>query len=290
MTNSQRSSPENRIPALEDWHAFVDQYSNLIFSVIRRYLVKESEDDWRTVYVNTLKVFYEGKLTGFDGRAAMSTWVTLITRSRSLDFLRSKYGRRDLPSWLGTSGELDQEVYRLYYLEGWGLRHIGQKLARDGEPLPAEDLVEILRRFENRFDRGARRRLAYELHGRTVGAQSGLMLEYLDDLQEEWRAKGVKQSPDRALEQGETLAGVERLRNLLAELPAAEQEVIELRYFQGYSAKRISSRMQLAGPRRAYTLIDRGLRRLRTLFEGQNQGPRVKAPKGDLRARTDGRP
>lgn len=288
MNKPSPQATDKRLPALEDWHAFIEQYSNLIFSVIRRYLVRESEDDWRTVYVDTLKVFYEGQLVGFDGRAALSTWVTLITRSRSLDFLRGKYGRRDLPSWLGQFSEPEQEVYRLYYLQGWDIRHIAQKVSQEGLTLSADEVVETLRRVESRLDRRTRRRLAYELQGRSVGALTGQMLEYLDHLQESWRDRERDQDPLRVQEQADALAGAQRLRSLLADLPDREHEALELRYFRGYSARRISSRLQLENPRRAYTLIERGLRRLRTLFERENQDHRDPPAETDLRARTDG--
>jgi len=261
-------NPEN---SPEAWYAFVEDYSGLIYSVIKRYLLRESQDERRTMYVDILQVFHDGKLAEFDGRAALSTWVTVVVRSRCLDFLRHKYGRREPPRWLRSCTGQEQEIYRLYYLEGVSFIEICARLSREGAPLALEDLAESIRRMEGRIDHSSRRRLAYDLEARSIGATSGMLLEFLDELKWRSRARYEDQNPERALLRHEEAAGLARLRGLLDELPDLERDVLGLRFFAGYTAGQISQELQVGNQRKVYSLIDRGLRRLRNLFN--DNGP-----------------
>ena len=70
-----RAVSEGSIP---HWHAFVDRYSGLIYSVIRRQLFAETEDDVRNVFADVLDVLYRGKLAEFAGRSDLSTWLIVV--------------------------------------------------------------------------------------------------------------------------------------------------------------------------------------------------------------------
>jgi DNA-directed RNA polymerase specialized sigma24 family protein len=253
--------------SVEDWHAFVENYSALIFSVINRYLLRESSDERRTMYVNILQILYEGKLAEYDGRAALSTWITVVTRSRCLDFLRHKYGRRQPPRWLRSCSDQEKEIYRLYYLEGRSFREICAVLGGKNEPLSLEILAESIRLIEMRLDRGIRRRLAYDLEARSIGATSGALLEFLDELKGRLANSRDDLNPEQDFIRREGEAGWNRLSELLHELPAVEREVLGLRFEAGYSARKIAAELQLKNQRQVYTIIERGLKRLRGMFK-----------------------
>jgi DNA-directed RNA polymerase specialized sigma24 family protein len=269
--------------SLEAWHTFVERYAALIHSWVHRYLVKESQDDRRTVFVNTLEALYEGRLSEYDGRAALSTWVSVITRSQCLDHLRRLRGRKQSPKWLAGLSERDRQVYRLYYLEGQSCRQIRERLGSNGNALNVEDalnvegalnveeLAESLSRIEDRLERTTRRRMAYDLHACSVGGTTGRLLEFFDHVKQENELKIEAQSPEHRLKQREALEGIARMRGYLKRLPQLEREALELHYFEGYSAKRIASMLELRNQRRAYTLIERGLRRLYSMFQGRKK-------------------
>ena len=84
----------------EAWHELVERYSGLIYSLIRRYLAHPDEDERRSVYVEVLETLQGGALARFDGRASLSTWIGVVTRSRCMDYLRRQHGRRQTPAWL----------------------------------------------------------------------------------------------------------------------------------------------------------------------------------------------
>jgi DNA-directed RNA polymerase specialized sigma24 family protein len=172
---------------------------------------------------------------------------------------------------LRSCSEQEREIYRLYYLEGVSFIEICARLSREGAPLALEDLAESIRRMEGRIDHSRRRRLAYDLEARSIGATSGMLLEFLDEFKWRSRAQYEDQNPETALLRREAAAGLVRLRGLLDELPGLERDVLGLRFFAGYTAGQISQKLQVGNQRKVYSLIDRGLRRLRILFK--DSGP-----------------
>ena len=78
------------------WDDFVEQYSALIYSVIRRILLTYRKDagDWdlneifQEVFVKLIKDDYKLLRTYDPAKASLSTWLTIVTRSTAIDFLR----------------------------------------------------------------------------------------------------------------------------------------------------------------------------------------------------------
>jgi len=78
------------------WDEFVEQYSALIYSVIRKLLLlyRKEVQDWdlneifQEVFVRLIKDEYRLLKTYDPGKAALSTWLTIVTRSTTIDYLR----------------------------------------------------------------------------------------------------------------------------------------------------------------------------------------------------------
>ena len=75
------------------WIAFVERYAGLILAMIRRYLRHGDQDDIRTVFADVLASLRKTRLRTYEGRASLSTWLTLVARSEVMDHLRRKFGR-----------------------------------------------------------------------------------------------------------------------------------------------------------------------------------------------------
>jgi DNA-directed RNA polymerase specialized sigma24 family protein len=250
--------------SVEAWHAFVLRYSGLIYSVVRRYLF--DDEDARTVYVDVLERLYRGTLATFEGRSALSTWLVLVTRTTALDFLRKRFGRREIPSALKRLSRQEQEIFRRYYLDGMSFEALRHWAGREGKALSPGQLAEILRRIEERVDRRMLRRMAYNLHASSVGAASGRLLEFLDHHRLELETAGRTQTPEAALMEKEAQRNAAEVRRLLEKLPEEERQILSLRFDRGWTAARIAEELGLESPRRAYTMIERGLRQLRKLL------------------------
>ena len=268
--------------SLSAWHEFVSRYSGLIFSIVRRYLVICEDDEQRAVYVQCLEHLYRSQLARYDGRASLGTWVMTVTRSRCLDALRSRRGRKRPPVWLKDLSPHDQEFYRLYFLEGRSYGAIAEEFAHGGRIFTPELFAGSLARIEARMDRGLRTRMAYDLQARSVGAVSGRLLEFLDHLRLEQQERAEVLQADFELVQTQTRSLLEQVEACVARLKEPERGVIQLHFYDGLPAPEIARRMELSGPRRVYTLIDRGVGMLRSMLRAPVLRPeRASHPEGE---------
>lgn len=249
--------------SLGEWHEFIGRYSGLIFGIIRRHLVVEDEDEMRSVYVDILKSLYDGDIRMYRGEARLSTWLSVYTRSRVLDFFRRRHGRYRTPKGYGELAEFDREVLRLYYAERLPLEAAVHILRCKGFSVNAEKIIESVRRIENVMDRRYLKRLDYEHQAKTWGVDSVRMLKYLIQLKLDYEERNGGDRPDSRLIEKEVHEIAGRTRLLVSRLPLEERKMLFFRFDRGLSAKEIAERMDLGSQRRVYTLINRLIRKLR---------------------------
>lgn len=239
------------------WQRFVVRYSALIHSVLRRYLF--DEDELRNAYLDTLERLYGGGLRTFKTPAALSTWLVVVTRNAAIDRIRKSKGRQRIPASIAGMDPLTREVFMLYYLKGLDFETVRHWARPQVSPLATEELSAILDRIERRVDRRTLRRLAYAKGSPSMRQTNGFLLELLTSL----NASAQPETPEAALIRKEAERTSARIQTLLAELPDPEGRILEMRFRDRMSAKQIASALELESPRRAYTLIDRALRRAR---------------------------
>jgi len=250
--------------SLEAWHEFVLRFSGLIHTILRKHLFAEDDDDIRSTYVDVLEALYNGALANYGGKAPLSTWLMVFTRGRALDFVRHQRGRYREPKSLGRLSEFDKEVLRLYYVERKSLEVAIHVLKWAGHDAGADDVVASIQHIEASVDRRFLTRLDNAHVARQSGARSITMLKYLIRHRQEYDERVRETAVDAALAESEARREAERVRELLSRLPADERRALNLRYAEGMPAKRIASEMGLDGPRKAYTLVNRAIRRLQS--------------------------
>ena len=255
--------------SVEAWHSFIDRYSGLIFGVLRRLLFAEDEDEIRTVYVDILQDLYDRNLEKYEGRASLSTWLIVLARARASDFLRKRYGRYRPPKGLQKLSDVDQQVLRLYYVERMSLEIVVHTLKWNGHAVCAEDIVTSIERIESVVDQKYLKRLDNEHHARAANLDSVGMLKYLIHLNFEYEKRANQNSPDAVLMEEEAGEIAERVRALVAGLATEERKIVDLRFKRGLSARRVSEMLGLSGQRYVYTVVDRVVRGLRVLLNGQ---------------------
>jgi RNA polymerase sigma factor (sigma-70 family) len=250
----------------EHWQRFVERFSGLIYSVIRRQLFAEDEDDVRTVFADVLHDLYYGKLAEYEGRAELSTWLIVVSRGKALDFLRSRDGRRAMPAAYPDMTPLQQEVFRRYHAEGLPMEVVIDSLGRAGLEATVEEVAEAVLQIEERVDRHYLRRLETNARAKSLGVVSGRLLEFLAEMR--FRADESESArPDRVLDRKERQARAAQVQELISRLYEEEQKALRLRYEREWTAKRISAELGLGSQRRVYTILDRAARKLRNLFK-----------------------
>ena len=244
------------------WHAFVDRYAGLIYSVVRRQLFVEDEDEVRTVFADILEVLYNGKLAEFRGNSELSTWLIVVSRGKALDHLRHLQGRRKNPQGYETLSPFEREVFRLHHVEGLGFDAVIHSLQSAGMPANAEMIAHAVLKIESTLDRHYLRRLEADAKAPALGVVSGRLLEFLNhmDIQRE------NDDDDPAtdfLDRDATERMAARVKELLKDLSDDEREIVRLRFEEGWTAQRIADEKGLPGQRRVYTILDGIFRKLR---------------------------
>jgi RNA polymerase sigma factor (sigma-70 family) len=251
---------------LDAWHEFVLRYSALIRSLVRRYYFGWSGDEQLNLYVTVLEQLRSRHLRRYDGRAALSTWVIVVTRSCCVDALRRELGRHRPPRWIRDRPPIEQDIYRLHFVELMPLPAMLAALRLRGHAVNTETLEGTVESLAARLDRPSRRRLAYELRARTVGARSGRQLEILDEVRRELEDRATADHPDQVRLREDTYRRLRALEACVHRLEAPERRAIELRFYERKTAPDIARSMNLPGARQAYRLVERGIARLRRML------------------------
>jgi DNA-directed RNA polymerase specialized sigma24 family protein len=245
------------------WERFVERYAGLIYSVVRKYLPRGDRDDVRAVFVDVLVAVKRAKLATYEGRAALSTWLTLVARSEALDFLRRRFGRTHGRREWNRLTPTERMLFRLYYLEGRSPHEVVAQLGQGGERWTVDRFIAALRQIERRLGDAWLRRLRYDLHAQSVGAASGRMLEYLDHVRAEFADHPGAHSPEYHMMEREARATADLLTEKIRALEPQERDLLRLRFEHGWTARRIARELGLESARSVYSTTDRIVRKLR---------------------------
>ncbi len=247
-----------------DWHEFIERYSGLVYSILRRYLFNDEEI--RDVWVQVMDRLLQGALKGYEGRSKLSTWLVFVARSTVFDHLRSVRGRREEPQGIEELDATARLVFDRFYQDGRSYEEVRHELTGSGMLGDGESLAEVLSRIEDVLSTRVLRRIAWDLRATDAGLATGRMLEFLEAAARESVEKSGSVTPEMELYRKETEATVARVRELMQELPDQERLILELRFDEGWTARRIADELELSGQREVYTIVSRATRSLRRLL------------------------
>jgi len=248
------------------WRYFVERYAGLVLAMSRRYLHTRDVDDIRSVFVSVLESLRRSRLRTYEGRAALSTWLALVARSHVMDHLRQRFGRDSKLRALRRLTSEERLLFRLYYVEGLPRSEVVARLEAEGEEWGIDRFVAALHHIERQLGERWLKRLSYDLHAQSIGAASGRMLEYLDHVRDEFSEHAGAHSPEYYVMEREARCTADHLRASIASLGPRERRVVELRFEQGWTARRIAAELGMNGQRSVYKSIDRIVGKLRRSF------------------------
>jgi len=255
------------------WTRFVEHYSGLILAMIRRYLRSRDRDDIRTVFVNVLESVRRTRLRTYGGRASLATWLAIVTRSEVTDHLRRQFGRDLKLKAFERLSCSERTLFRLYAIEGLTVGEVIARLARDGEVWSHERFIAALHDIERKLGDRWLERLAYDLHAQSVGAASGRLLEYLDHVRDEFEQRAGDLGPEYRLMEQEARRTVDEVHAAIGELEPRDRRLVELRFEQGWTARRIAHELGMKGQRSVYSMIERIVSKLRRRLTSADEGP-----------------
>src|SRR5262245_35475466 len=102
----------------EAWKGFVERFAGLILAMTRRYLRSRDQDEIRTIFARVLESLRKTRFRTYEGRASLSTWLTIVARCEVVDHLRRRFGRDLKLRALNRLTPRERSLFRLYYIEG----------------------------------------------------------------------------------------------------------------------------------------------------------------------------
>lgn len=249
--------------SLESWHTFVIRYSALIASIVRRYFPDSDEDARRDAYVRTLEHFYRSGLADYDGQTSLATWVMTVSRSRCLDVLRNRIGRKRFPVWVKTLSDMERFIYLGYFWYGEGYGQLAERWGQRQPALTRDAFLTALERIESKLGRRTRLSMAYELEARSVRGLSKRLLEYMDHVRLDYEDQRDSARPDVQLLEREARDILDRVTRCLSDLGAEERQLLELHYYEELPASQIARTLGLPGSRKVYSMLQRAVGMLR---------------------------
>lgn len=247
---------------VEAWHYFIERYTALLYSVLRRYLFDEEE--LRSVYVLLLDRLYNRKLASYEGRSALSTWLVLVARNVAADHLRKTKGRKVPSRSLEKLPAVDQRIFQLFYVEEASIAEIRERLRAESHPeATGEAITASIERIRTRVDPRVFRRLAYRKAAESLGLASSRLLEYLDRVRQDQESRTLKENPEFLLMEKEARLRAQEVLSLTGRLSEEEQQLLTLRYRRGYTANEIAVSMEWPDSRFVYRKLERCMQKLR---------------------------
>lgn len=273
LTEDIRLVDAIRSGSIEAWHEFLEKYSGLVYGVIKRHMFTDDEDERRTMYVDVLDGLYKGGIAKYEGRAALSTWIIVFTRARTLDVVRHERGRFRHPKAYESLSALQKEVLRLFYVERATLEFVIHVLRWKGFTANAETVIAAIEHLETVLDRRYLDRLDREHQARLNGVGSARALRQLIRVRQDYEERVRGLHADRVTLEREVAETSDRVRAMVEKLPEEDRAVLHMRFGLGWTANRISDEMKLGGQRRVYAIVERALNRLRVLLRADGMSP-----------------
>ena len=252
------------------WPAFLEEYASLLLQVSRE--VERDPDAAGDAFLficERLAADHGRRLLQFDpsvGGASFSTWLRVVAWNLALDARRQRHGRFRPLAAIRRLPMLQQRIYRLRYEEGLTFE---QMFAVIQPEFPALSRTAV-EGAEADVDRAISSRQHFVLATRRPK---------LESLDARGDAPGMGTDPADLSADPETLAiqrdEFQRLVHVLADLPAPDRLLVQLRFEQGVTLARIATLLGLKDPWTAARRIERVLKVLRAALAAKSSGRSV---------------
>jgi RNA polymerase sigma factor (sigma-70 family) len=238
------------------WQWFLSSYAGPIYATIK--LFSRDSDDQGDCFLFICEKLVDKRyrrLLAFkpDGRARFSTWLRAVVRNLCLDWLRSRYGRKQTFRSIASEGQLEREIFRYVFQHRLGLEQAWLELQASGVSLSFDEFEEHAVRIQNL------------LTSRQLWLLSTANTK-LSSIDEDAEGNTPIDVPDSALGPEDTLllADIhESVSKTVETLEEADRLLIRLRYAQELGLAEIAGLLGLKDAQTADRRIREALERLR---------------------------
>ncbi len=238
------------------WQWFLTSYAELIYGTARTF-TRDADDlgDCFLYVCQKLADKQYRRLQAFNphGAARFSTWLRAVVRNLCLDWLRSKYGRKQMFRSVTSLASLDQEIFRLNFLNELSFQQCWLEFKTRGIDISFSE-------FEGRAT--AIRRL---LTSRQIWLLSTAnpTTASIDLEGESEPAKKIK-DPSLNPEEQMLLSDIHRsISKAMHDLPESDRLLLRLRFFQGLGLAAVAGLVGLKDAQTADRRIRDALEKVR---------------------------
>ncbi len=253
--------------SLKAWHRFLNDYSGLIYTSLKRTLAVLDKEDAKNAYVDILASLYNGDIGKYDGKSKLSTWLFVYSRNYATDLLRKKHGRITRPSGYKQLNEKEREVLQLFFVEMLPMDVVIHIMNCSGFSISASGFIQAVRRIEDLISENFLRKMRSEYSSRIRGIPSSRLFRLLNQLKIDYRERAARNEPDRYLDKEEQMARIKALHRAIENLTRREKDIINLRFFQGLTAGECAARLGIANKRDIYYATEKIIKKLRKLLK-----------------------
>lgn len=251
------------------WAEFLDEYTPLIRHVVRRHEHDPAEADDTFNYV--CEALSDGgfrRLRSFrpDGPARFRTWLIAVVANLCRDWRRRRRGRVRLVQAVAQLPALDQQVYRLMFVQGYSRADCLVALAPRFPGLTDSVVAQVSARLFGLLTPQQRWQLSSRPHAPIRnGSRSGK----IEDDPMTWVEAG-EPGPEEVTA---ALQEQQRLRQALSGLTPQQRLLLRLRYEQGLTLSEVARLTRQPDPFRANRQVHAALEALARLMAASPDDP-----------------
>lgn len=235
------------------WGAFIERYSPLIVRVLRQFEFEQDRQD--DCFLHICEKLCENnfqRLLKFNtsGPARFGTWLGSVLHNLCVDWHRKEFGRAVMLPAISALPLFDQAVYKLYFERAMDRETCRHALQEEFPGLTEGQLSDSISRVHRTLTPRQRWRIATGYRGRSAAFKSNSNVLSLVDPDVGPESKASRDQQRRLVQ------------DALATLPPTQRLLVQLRYEQGLTLKKIAELLGLADPFRARREIQAALEQL----------------------------
>ncbi|NOY49872.1 MAG: sigma-70 family RNA polymerase sigma factor [Chlorobi bacterium] len=232
------------------WKDFLRQYSKLILKIIWKFtndydqVMNEYLLVCTSLCCDNFKLLHKFKLCRTNKQPRFSCWLSTVVRNLCIDEYRKTFGRKYLPKALTKMDSFEKRVFNLYYRLDYGLNEIENMLQAENNG--RYSIGQIIADIEDVC--ADKKRLSFFYR------KNAILLVEFDD------SKAYKAYQDKFVDERREIK--ENIENLISSLPPLNQELVQLKYWEGMSGIEIA-RLLNVNQRKVYHILTNSLRMLK---------------------------
>jgi RNA polymerase sigma factor (sigma-70 family) len=240
------------------WRQFLTSYSELIYGTIRMFAKDVDDAGDCFVYVcEKLAAKRYRRLRAFktDGCARFSTWLRAVVRNLCLDWLRSRFGRKQPFRAVASLAALDQEIFRSVFQCGKSIQQSWHDLRANGVEVKYSEFEERAALIQNLLTSSQ-----LWLISTSITVFDSLDSVRDPDSQSHIEIEDPSPNPEELVTLGNTHAAVS---HAMRHLDQGDRLLLVLRYLQGLSLLDVAALVGLKDAQTADRQIRGALENLR---------------------------